>query len=369
MSERVLKFRNTCIDHPIYSRIVNEAVEFLYSDYERPILAIQGAPGVGKTSLIKSISNRVLEKELDRMEKDFQYIPLGCVRAPAGESFQNFHWKDFYWTVMWELMDPAVKSGAELHWPTRRLKQRELDVELPVERYNGRQTRELLYRQMLRVIEKRKSKALFIDEAHHFVPTGVTRNRLELIANRLKCMADDFAGAKIVLVGTYDLHNVIDSTNQFARRSKIIDFPRYQYPNYDDINDPFFVVLASFQKVLSDDLAFDIFDYVDEIHRGCWGCVGILKTWFERALAKAGDGKITFDLMEKEKVVGKTRKNSMDEILRGEKYLKDIEKECEETWLKFAPNAPRRKRVRRRRNVASNPFNMKPKTYVREEGV
>ena len=161
MSDRVLKFRNTCIEYPVYRRIVDEAVDFLYDDYERPILAIQGAPGIGKTPLIKSISKRVLEKELDRMEKDSQYIPLGCVRAPASESHQYFHWKDFYWTVMWELMDPAVMSGAELHWPTRRLKQRELGVELPVERYNGRQTRELLYRQLLRVIEKRKSKALF----------------------------------------------------------------------------------------------------------------------------------------------------------------------------------------------------------------
>tara|TARA_B110000003_G_C16626560_1_gene525090 strand:- start:549 stop:1661 length:1113 start_codon:yes stop_codon:yes gene_type:complete len=365
INQRVVEFRDQLVLHPTFSEVSHKLVNSIYGCMEQPILAVMGPPGVGKTSLVRHVLSQVMQTELHAMQSDKEYIPIVGARVPAPET-RAFPWKDCYYTMIEALFDPAVRAGVHFRDYKTKAQQRSLGFEFPTEKYLGRGTKQTLYRHFLRILEHRKPKAIILDEAHHFV-YGVrdVADRMQLLANRLKSMADEIGSTKLVLVGTYNMHSCLEATSQGTRRLKIIEFPRYQYPDLHDASDPFMISLCSFDDMLCDYLEFSPLDHAEEIYRGCLGCIGILKSWFERSLELAGEKKITLDTFRDSKMKEWHLTKAMGEILDGEAYMSSLVLSNETLWQKFAPRAKQSK-IRNKSN--SRPFQAKPRAFKRGFG-
>lgn len=364
MNERIEKFRSEWILHPEFQSVADQLMRAIYGDLEHPMITVLGPPGVGKTSLIHYMLSRVIENETAQMEIDREYIPIVGVRVPSPEK-REFPWRDNYYNMIEALFDPAVRSGVHFREYKTKAKQRGLGFEFPTEKYLGRGTKQTLYRHFLRILEHRKPKAILMDEAHHYV-FGVrnVEDRMLVLANRLKSMADEMGGTKMVLVGTYDMRACLEATTQGTRRLRIIEFRRYQYPDLHDASDPFMLTLLAFDDILSGDLGFCLLDHVEDIYRGCLGCIGILKSWFENALESAGDEKISFDLFVASKMKERFLVKAMEEIMTGEAYMATLDQTDETLWQKFAPKAKNWTKVSSpKKKSALRPFQAKPRAF------
>jgi hypothetical protein len=130
----------------------------------------------------------------------------------------------------------------------------------------------------------RRVNVLFYDDAQHF--QMVTKaQRLQDQMDNLKWMAD-VTGTKIVLVGTYDLLNLIDLSGQLARRSASVHFARYHADEPEEFKQ-FASVVYAFQRHLPLAEEPNLVDRCDYLYDRCLGCIGLLKDWLRRALAQA----------------------------------------------------------------------------------
>jgi hypothetical protein len=210
-----------------------------------------------------------------------------------------------------------------------------------------------------------------MDEAHHLVFSGSLEDgrkiekegKLKLLANHIKSMADEMHGAKLVLFGTYDLWNLIEQTTQGIRRTRIFEFRRYDFPDATDPTDPFIIALLSFCEALERHLGFDPAKHYNEIYKGCLGCIGLLKSWFERALTEAKGDKISLDLMRSEQTPNYHLDLGMNEILDGEAHFAGLHKPSDQTlWEEFAPKTSQAPKGRKKN---PNAFKLKPRTFKR----
>lgn len=368
MRNEVKKFRNTRIMHPSYETLVDQIVDAIYNDKERPIIVVMGPPGIGKTSLLRCVMDRIISLERARMKTEREYIPITGIRTPSPE-VRVYPWKDLYHSVLYSLYDPAARSGIHCRDYTKKETQRELGFEFPTEQYLGRGTKGTLYRHMLRSVEHRKPLAVCMDEAHHLVFSGSHDDgrhndkggKLQLLANHIKSMADEIHGAKLVLFGTYDLWNLIEQTTQGIRRTRIFEFRRYDYPDATDPTDPFIIALLSFCENLEDYLGFDPAEHYDELYMGCLGCIGLLKSWFERALTEAKGDKISLELMRSEQTPNSHLEVGMNEILDGEAHFAGLHKPSDKTlWEEFAPQTSQSPEKKKKNPDA---FKLKPRVF------
>jgi hypothetical protein len=363
MKPEVKEFREQLILHHNFKLTADRVLHHIYEDAEHPIIQVVGPPGVGKTSMIRYVLSAIVDRERENMEKDREYIPAIGAAVPAPET-RSFPWKNFYHTMIEALFDPAARAGVHFREYQTKDKQRDLGFEFPTEKYIGKGTKQTLYRHFLRILEHRRPKAILLDEAHHFV-FGVRNvaDRRELLANRIKSIADDMCGAKLVLFGTYKTQKITDSTNQGVRRLITEEFRRYDEPDTTDTSDLFLVTLASFNNALDGRLQFDPIDHAEELYLGCLGCVGLLKSWFETALTESEDGKISWELMTKTRMRKKLLSKARDEIFQGEAYMASLDESDESDkslWSQFAPKAMKPKK---RGQANKFPFQANPRAH------
>ena len=94
-TQRVEYFVNYVMSHPLLSQVFTELLEALYQAGGPSLIFLLGPTGVGKTTLLKRLTEIVIERAQAQMELDKGYIPIASITAVSPE-FSQFDWHDFY---------------------------------------------------------------------------------------------------------------------------------------------------------------------------------------------------------------------------------------------------------------------------------
>jgi hypothetical protein len=171
----------------------------------------------------------------------------------------------------------------------------------------------------------RRPAAFIIDEAQHLQKIAGGR-RLRDQMDAIKSLANR-SHTVHVLVGTYDLLNLTNLSDQLSRRSYHIPFSRYRVDCEADIK-AFKEVLQTFQHHLPLSQPPDLAKQWDYFYERSAGCVGILKAWLRDALADALENNqptLTNKYLDRHTMSPDRLLNVVREIIEGEKKLAELE--------------------------------------------
>ena len=296
------------IMHTRMKQVKNELDCLLYPGSQDSILMVCGPTGVGISSLARYLVKMENERCLADMQSDAGFIPAIYVEArSSGED--GFSWRLFYQSVLEQLdselelpkYDYGVDSSTGRMTSTRSPRDRTLA---------GLRT------SLERALRYRKTRFLVLDEAAHIChQTG--RNRLKIQLDTLKSLANQ-AGVQIVLVGSYDLFELMSLSGQLARRTHVVHFERYRQDKDDDIL-AFRGCVKQFQDAASSLWGQGLMPHCDVLHDNTLGCIGTLSAVLTRAARLAeNDGKWSTEHLRTALLSELQRQRILEEILDGE---------------------------------------------------
>ena len=109
VSERVKFFVNYTMAHPHLIQAFNEVMQSVYHAPGISLIFVVGATGVGKTTLLQRLEQKLTEKAKPQLKQHQGKIPVVGLEAKAPE-FSQFDWKDFYIRLLKVLNEPLVEK-------------------------------------------------------------------------------------------------------------------------------------------------------------------------------------------------------------------------------------------------------------------
>ncbi len=327
---RALKqFADTKVKHPKLLGLVEDLRSLLTASTDSNIIVITGATGVGKTTLARELSRVCAELFQDILEGDPSAIPSVCVEAYANGDRQH-GFKSLYEDLLRQLLEPAMnqKNRAELK-----------DGRLTI-KSQGRATIPTLRNAVETSLRQRKTIVCAIDEAYHllrFANESAVMDTLKSLANT--------TGAKFVLIGSFDLFDLVAEHGQVARRAVVLNFDRYHRGRPED-DAAFKAVVTKLQSKWPCAQVPNFGAIAPELMDATLGCVGLLKSlmleaaamqmankgvWEGRFLAKAAKANRLREVIRKEIEAGeaKVRDALLGQCLWSEDRLAEMTKRME----------------------------------------
>ncbi|MRR49673.1 MAG: ATPase [Rhodocyclaceae bacterium] len=294
-----------------HTRIAEKMKEFetlIYPESQDSIVLVCGPTGVGKSTLAHYMVESAVRAASGAMDANAGLIPAIYVEAPSsGES-------DFSWRLLYQ----RILAQLEGEFPMRKENYGIDPVSGRLMKPRGATGNSLaaMRTAVERELRARSVQFLVIDEAAHIIRQS-RRNRLEIQLDTLKSLANE-CGTQIVLVGSYDLYQLVSLSGQLARRSAILHFERYRQDKAEDVA-AFTACVQRFQDALPTLWANKLIPNVEALHENTLGCIGTLSAVLTRAarLAQA-DGKWSLEALRRALLTEAQRTQILDEILDGE---------------------------------------------------
>ncbi len=250
---------------------MREAMEsletLLAAKSESVITLVVGATGVGKTTFTLALTNRLGAAYAEEADSDPTCMPVVVVQAYTnGESKPSF--KDLFQDIL-RATNPLAHAAMSITKEDGRIwiARKENDSVAA------------LRRRVEQALRHRKVRVLVIDEAYHlcrYANSGAVLDTLKSIANT--------AGVNLVLVGSYELHTLVESHAQVARRTSVILFERYDVANADDRAN-WTLVVQALQAKWPCSFVPNFANISQPLLESCLGCVGLLKSLLLEASA------------------------------------------------------------------------------------
>lgn len=296
------------IKHTRIAEVMDELDTLIYPESQDSILLVCGPTGVGKSTLSQHMVDAALKQSASMMEKNAGIIPAIFIEAPSsGEN--DFSWRLFYQRILTQL---------------------EGDLEVPkiaygVDPNSGRLVRPhgvngnslgALRTAVERALKARAVQFLVIDEAAHII-RQTRQSRLEKQLDTLKSLANQ-CGTQMVLVGSYDLYQLMSLSGQLARRTHVLHFERYRQDRPEDVR-AFNACVQKFQDALPQVWGNQLMQHTAALQENTLGCIGTLSAVLMRAakLAQA-KGEWSISILERALLTEAQRNQILDEILDGE---------------------------------------------------
>jgi len=296
------------IKHTRIRQVMDELSCLIYPESQDSILMVCGPTGVGKSALAKHMVNAENERSAAEMQADAGIIPAVYVEARAsGED--DFSWRLFYQSVQ-EQLDTEIELP-KYHFGIDAGTGRMMRSRSPKDR-----TLAGLRTSLEKALRHRKTRFLVIDEAAHIIHQ-TRRNRLEIQLDTLKSLANQ-AGVQIVMVGSYDLFQLMSLSGQLARRTHVLHFERYRQDNDSDIR-AFRACVQKFQDAAASIWGQGLMPYSDVLHENTLGCIGTLSAVLTRAAKLAENkGSWSTEHLRTALLSELQRQQILEEILDGE---------------------------------------------------
>jgi energy-coupling factor transporter ATP-binding protein EcfA2 len=319
---RWLYFKNKIVAHPRLSEVHQSLRQAVRYASQGQLILVFGPTGVGKTTLRHGIERALTEDLLPELDADRERIPVASVSAVAPER-GPFDWVDFYMQALISLNEPLVDDkiaydgSLDFGVPGVRLDERRQIVIQP--KTHSRNLR----RALENCLRQRRPIAFIIDDAHHLQSVASGR-RLRDQMDAIKCLAER-SDTVHVLIGTYELMNLTNLSDQLSRRSRHIPFGRYRVDCEQDVHD-FKAVLKTLQQHLPVPEEPNLVGQWEYFYEHSAGCVGILKIWLRDALAEALEKEqktLTRTCLSRNAMAPDRLMTVVREIIEGERKLEE----------------------------------------------
>ncbi len=260
VSNRIAYFRDYTMAHPKLIEADQELMHAIREPGGPALIFVFGPTGVGKSTLLKRVTRKLLQEALPLMEVDKGYIPIAGVEIKTPEN-SNFDWNDFYVRALMALGEPMIdkkinRTGAQLK------------LRLALES----------------ALHNRRLDAFYIDEAQNFGKVASGR-KLQDQTDCIKSLAN-LAQTRFILCGVYELLPLRNLNGQLCRRSRSIHFPRYLADSEQDLK-AFRSALLTLQNQLPLPEPPDLLEHWEFCYERSIGCIGVLKDWLLRSLSAA----------------------------------------------------------------------------------
>lgn len=259
------------IRHPRIAATIEDCRLMLAAGGNANLLLVCGPTGVGKTTLGDFLVEVELKNQADELAANPGYIPAIRVEAPSSGE-REFSWRLFYQRILsrleGELDAPRTAYGVD-------------PLTGKVVRPAGAQTNRLsgLRTAVERSLRNRGTRFIVVDEAAHMM-RQCHPNRLEQQLDTLKSLSNEY-GVQWILLGSYDLFELVSLSGQLARRTHVIHFSRYRQDMDSDVR-AFNGCIKQLGKYLPALQSVDLLKYAEVFHQNTLGCVGTLRTVLTR---------------------------------------------------------------------------------------
>lgn len=277
-------------------------------DPEGDILAIMGPTGVGKSVLGDYLVRNATTEAAGEMQRQADLIPALCVEAiSSGED--KFSWRLFYQRILESL-------GEDLSMPRQSYEIDQATGRLARPRRAPTNTLSGLRTAVERALVARKTRFLVVDEAAHIFRQR-TAHMLIVQLDTLKSLSNT-TGVQLVLIGSYDLYELLFLSGQLARRIQVVHFARYREDIDADVR-AFRTCVAQFQNTHKDLWGNSLVEHADALMENTLGCVGTLKSVLKRAVKFAKSrGGWSLEALRSALLTQTQREQILREILEGE---------------------------------------------------
>ncbi len=231
------------------------------------LLAVCGPTGVGKSTLGEFLVELEFQNQAKSLVENPAAVPAIRIEAPSSGE-REFSWRLFFERIMRALegdldlprssygVDPASNIAVRQRGP--RL-DRLADLRTAVERS----------------LQHRHTRFIVVDEAAHLIRQCHPR-RMEQQLDTLKSLSNE-CGVQWILLGSYDLFELVSLSGQLARRTHVIHFSRYRQDNETDVK-MFKACIVKLQKSMPTLQDLDLLKYSPVFIENTLGCIGTLRT-------------------------------------------------------------------------------------------
>nr|WP_236953969.1 IS66 family transposase zinc-finger binding domain-containing protein [Hydrogenophaga sp. PBC] len=228
---------------------------------------------IARSSMAQWVGNEALQVALhnefrDDIEQNPGLIPVVTVEAgQSGDQKQGF--KGLYRQMLTVMHEHDPDRGAAVV-------QKDGHLWLNTQ---GRRTTEGMRNVLESALRQRQTKALVIDEASHLLSMA----RSASVMDTLKSLANT-VGCKVVLIGSFDLLDIIVQSGQVCRRSNIFALQRYKDSPEDRASFKYVVRMLMQAWPCESVPGFDAVS--EELREVTFGAVGLLKTLLTNVLTQ-----------------------------------------------------------------------------------
>ncbi len=268
------------IRHPNIVSAIDECKLMLTAGSCADLILVCGPTGVGKSTLGHFLVEDELKRQASEMENNPGFMPAIRIEAPASGE-KEFSWRLFFQRILHEL-------EGELDAPRTAYG---VDPETgKVVRPRGNNTNRLsgLRTAVERSLRNRGARYIVVDEAAHII-NQCPPARLAQHLNTLKSLSNEY-GVQWVLLGSYDLFDLMSLSGQLARRAHVVHFSRYRHDQDVDVR-CFKGCLKQLAKGMPALQNLDLVRYAEAFHQTTLGCIGTLRAVLmrlERLVASKG---------------------------------------------------------------------------------
>jgi len=326
------------IKHTRIEQLIQELRSLVYPGSQDSLLLVCGPTGVGKSTLSNYVVADILKANEREMASNAGLLPAVYVEAPAsGEN--EFSWRLLYNKILGQL------DSETLHSMPRSPYGIDTDTGRMIRpRSTSGQSLAALRTAVERGLRARQTQLLVIDEAAHIIRQSSPR-RLEIQLDTLKSLANA-CGTQILLVGAYDLYQLMSLSGQLSRRTHVIHFERYRLDREND-RLIFISCVNAFQKLLPHLWDNNLLTHAAALQENTDGCVGTLSSVLTRTARLIKDsygGSWSIDALRSSLLTDAQHKSILAETLEGETLINP-------GLLRNLPTA-RRNSTPQRRNAA-----------------
>ena len=234
VEQRLRWFYLAQVWHPELRRVTADIQELMNPNNDVRIVSLIGMTGIGKTTFANNLVAGLIEKYAkEQVPSD---VPLIYVRAPANGE------KSLSWKVLYTRM---LTAGAEVLVARKKAAKK-------LERANDRvvapddiNTLAGMREYLEKMFVNRNVRVVVIDEALHLLRF----DKFEAVMDTLKSLAD-IHNTKLLLIGAYDIADLMTAYGQVARRGEIVHYRRYMCGPIPSKDDPMSGDQQAFREIL-----------------------------------------------------------------------------------------------------------------------